>query len=301
MYFNSSTNDLRESVTIEATDALASESSEILDNAIFTVSREGTDGDLTIFYATNEDQTAESGFDYQALSGSVLIQDGSDSAIIEILPIDDVEAEGAESVILSLVEDDTYGYKVDGSGSASVAIIDDDLTSYVATGENIISGAFVDNNYLATHEQGDGIVETLREQQSGGKRSNRTSYLEHVWTFDGVTGALSFTLVAMRSDNNEGDDFDFEYSSDGSEWNSLVTVNSSAFTEYNYGFVQPVDGVVYVRAIDSDPLTQGNSGRDALSVDYMALNTASIPASATDVVSPAPLAFSDQVGDDIFI
>jgi len=280
--FESLITDLRTRVNIMATDATAAESP--LDNGEFTLSREGTTGDLDVFYTVNGSATA--GTDYSALTGTATIPDGQTSATITVTPVDDFEAEGNETVIVILAEDDSYFYKVGASGSATVTITDDDLQTFVAASESTVSGSIVANDYTATADA-DGIVETLEEKRSGGKPANRTSYLDHRWTFAGVNGAESFYLTASRPDNADGDDFVFEYSTDGgSNWIELVIVDTSSLTLHPVALLSPISGTVLVRVVDTDPSTPGNSIRDTVNIDQMYFSSAPVAPLVVDGVAP---------------
>jgi hypothetical protein len=93
-------------VTIEAIDPLASEPNPItpaFDSAKFRVSRHGdSSGALTVNYRVSG--TAANGVDYQTLSGVVTIPPDSTSTVIEVMPLHDTLVEGAESVIIALVQ-----------------------------------------------------------------------------------------------------------------------------------------------------------------------------------------------------
>ena len=110
-----------ETVAIAATDSTASEPSTA---GAFTVTRTGggTASPLTVSYTVSG--SATSGSDYAALSGSVTIPAGQSSATISIGPIDDTDMEGAETVILTLV--DAAGYSVGTPSTDTVTIADDD-------------------------------------------------------------------------------------------------------------------------------------------------------------------------------
>ncbi len=279
--FESLIADLRTRVNIMATDATAVESP--LDNGQFTLSREGTTGDLDVFYTVNGSATANT--DYTALTGTATIPDGQTSTTITVTPFDDSDAEGNETVIVILAEDDSYFYKVGASGSATVTITDDDLQTFVATDESTVSGSIVGNDYTATTEA-DGIVETLQEKRSGGKPAKRTSYLDHRWTFADVNGAESFYVTASRPNNSEGDDFTFEYSTDGgSNWSQLATVTTPSLTLYPVALPSAISGTVLVRVIDTDPSTAGNSVRDTVNIDQMYFSSAPLASLVVDGVA----------------
>ncbi len=111
-------------VTIEATDAFATEGLLILDpspvlnaagnvgiigppiqlvdTATFTVKRDrGTNNSLTVFYQVAG--TASNGVDYPKLTGEVVIPAGALAATITVRPIEDLLVEGTETVVLELL------------------------------------------------------------------------------------------------------------------------------------------------------------------------------------------------------
>ncbi len=107
-------------VTIAANDDSASEDGGI---GQFTVTRSGDTGaPLTVLYdiggtATNTD-------DYTTLSGMVQIPTGFASATIDLVPVDDGEVEGAESVELTITAN--AAYEIGDPAMATVNIADND-------------------------------------------------------------------------------------------------------------------------------------------------------------------------------
>jgi hypothetical protein len=120
--------------------------------------------------------------------------------------------------------------------------------------------------------------------------------MDHRWTFSGVSGAQSFYLLASRSDNSEGDNFLFSYSTDnGGSWTDLVTVDSSTLTLYPV-LLTSVSGTVIVRVMDTDR-TQGSSSRDTINVDHMYFSTAPVSGLVLDTEHAAnPAALSYRLG-----
>ena len=116
-------------VTIVASDGTASENNAA-DTGVFTVSRTGsTTSSLTVNYSVSG--TATNGVDYQTLSGSVLITAGQSSAPITVIGIDDGQAEGNETVIVTLSSN--AAYSVGTPSSATVTISDDEPPLPVVT------------------------------------------------------------------------------------------------------------------------------------------------------------------------
>ncbi len=115
-------------VTINITDASASETGA--NSATLVVSRSGsTLAPLTVYYAIGG--TASAGVDYFALSGAVTLNAGESSASITLLPMDDLLAEGPETVILTLSAD--AAYTIGASASATITIADNDNPAITVT------------------------------------------------------------------------------------------------------------------------------------------------------------------------
>jgi hypothetical protein len=93
-------------VNVYATDAVATETPLVStippDTATFTVRRDdGTNEGIVVFYEIGG--TASNGVDYERLSGHVTLPAGVSSAEIVVAPIDDLIAEGTESVVVTLI------------------------------------------------------------------------------------------------------------------------------------------------------------------------------------------------------
>jgi subtilisin-like proprotein convertase family protein len=112
-------------LTVTATDPGAAEPGS--DTGELTVSRgEVTSGELAVLYTVAG--SAVPGADYVALQGTVTIPDGASTAVVLVQPLDDVEVESPETVVLSLSA--SAGYLVGSPSEATVVIADDgDLTA----------------------------------------------------------------------------------------------------------------------------------------------------------------------------
>jgi len=116
-------------VTLYATDSLASEAG--LDTGTFTVRRTGpTNFPLIVFYQLSG--SASNGVDYEGISQSVSIPQGSFTASIPVKPIDDTLVEGPEIVVLQIVPSPLMcpgvqcGYYIGWPSNATVTIADND-------------------------------------------------------------------------------------------------------------------------------------------------------------------------------
>ena len=112
--------------TISASDAVASEAG--LTTGTFQVSLNTTNvsGDaIVVNYSVSG--SAIAGTDYNALSGTVSIPNGSQTNTITVTPIEDTLVEGSESVTLNIIAG--TGYAIGASSNATVNIADNDTAS----------------------------------------------------------------------------------------------------------------------------------------------------------------------------
>lgn len=103
----------------------------------FSVSRSGsTTAALNVSYSIAG--TASNGVDYASLSGSVTIPAGASSATIAVVPVDDSDVEGNETVIISLLAN--AAYTLGNSSSGTVTILDNDVADTTAPDTSITAG-----------------------------------------------------------------------------------------------------------------------------------------------------------------
>ncbi len=120
-------------VVISATDSHAAEAGSNV--AVFTVTRRvpantpPPNTSLVVFYQVSG--TASNSVDYESLSGSVTIPPLAFGATITVTPIDDVEEEGNETVVVQLVGSPlacpACGYNIGVPSNAVAVIADNDL------------------------------------------------------------------------------------------------------------------------------------------------------------------------------
>ena len=117
-------------VTVAATTPTATEAGPTA--GAFTVTRTGpTTSPLTVHYSVAG--TATPSLDYQTLAGSVTLSNGAPTAVVTVMPIDDLLVEPDETVVLTLSPDPAY--LVGTSASATVTIVSDDVPVAVARGD----------------------------------------------------------------------------------------------------------------------------------------------------------------------
>ena len=117
-------------VTIAATDAAASESGS--NNGTLVLTRSAVTADaLTVNVSLSG--SADEGDDYQLIGSTVTIPAGSAQVTVAVIPVDDLQFEDAESVIVTLAAGS--GYVVGARANAMVSIADDDIVSVIQEGD----------------------------------------------------------------------------------------------------------------------------------------------------------------------
>jgi Ca2+-binding RTX toxin-like protein len=115
-------------VSITATDPAAAEAGN--DAGTFTISRTGNTSEaLTVTYTVGG--TATSGTDYATLEQTVTIPAGQESIEVTVLPADDADIEGSETVSITLIDSNGYDLNVAAAG-ATVTIADNDVLPTVS-------------------------------------------------------------------------------------------------------------------------------------------------------------------------
>lgn len=122
-------------------------------SATFTVTRDQTDGDLTVPLTVSGSATA--GTDYSALPASITIPDGVASATLIVTPVDDPFDDADETIVLSITPDAAY---ISGSPtSATLTIVDNDGPQPVSppwTAQDVGSVAPGDNSSTVSPSTG---------------------------------------------------------------------------------------------------------------------------------------------------
>ena len=167
----------------------------------------------------------------------------------------------------------TYYYRVtafNGGGDSPSAHASAETLSYVvytAVAENTTYGS-ITGSYANTASD-DGSAERVSEVESGGKKSNRHSRMQHRWQFNiGPGNSVVLGANAWKSGSAE-DDFSFEYSTDGSNYSGVFIVSSADSANQQMAMLPGgTSGTVYVRATDTDR-TKGNRNIEQLHVDHL--------------------------------
>ena len=110
---------------------------------------------------------------------------------------------------------------------------------------------------------------------SNGNPNNRYSYLEHRWTVNLASGTNPvFYVEAHHTPNIEGDDFVFAYSTNGSNFTTMLTVAKTADDDIAQSFVLPanVTGTITIRVQDANRVRR-NVALDSVFVDELYVRT----------------------------
>ena len=148
------------------------------------------------------------------------------------------------------------------SGSCQPLVV----TDTDASGETTIAGT-VNQGSLSSTTGSDDVRERITEQlSSGGKPTERYSFLEHRWSFTVPAGArIELHVEAFRQlVGSDAEDFRFEYSTDGGlTWlsTSITSVpTSDDDSDRTAALPSTVSGTILVRVVD----TNRQPGRQAL-------------------------------------
>jgi len=167
-----------------------------------------------------------------------------------------------------------------------------------AIGDGFVDQVTVDRLYLLPHPgdvlasaddtNGPGIIfsgsyadtwtsnnvwEVLREEVSG-----NTSLLVHTWRFDNVPAGTSHALhlEGNRPNNADGDNFQFYYSTDGTNFSiisgALINKGLEQPGGGDYSIAVGTGGTWYIRVLDTNA-GAGKTGLDTVKVDHLSLKT----------------------------
>ena len=179
---------------------------------------------------------------------------------------------------------DYSDFSNDASATTTAPLL---YVDYVAVAETPIAGS-VSGSYLDTTDVSG--VEQIAERQSGGKKSNRYSYLEHHWSFDVTSGqAWAFMADVYSDPPTDTDMFELFYSMDGTNFSYMFTAKTTTDDSTYQSFVLPSGGQVDIMVADSDQ-TPGNNVLDSVVVKHMYIRAETAgaidpPAAPTDLAA----------------
>ena len=131
-----------------------------------------------------------------------------------------------------------------------------------AQGE-IFGAGSVGGNYTDTFDNSS--AQTIRERESGGRKSSRYSYLQHTWLFNVTPGnTVTLHLNAWMTNSSDSDEMRFSYSVNGGAYTEFTSIqNSVDMGLASFLMPQTTSGDVRIRVEDTDQ-TPGRRGLDTV-------------------------------------
>jgi PKD repeat protein len=198
----------------------------------------------------------------------------------------------------STLQDPSHTFAAAQTYTVSLTVTDDDgagnIHSHTVTVEaptgpvdntavaDVLGQGTVSGTYLNTRFD-DGVTQSIRERESGGKKSSRHSLSKHTWRVDLPPVNMATVLVnAWSSGSNDGDSFVFAWSTDNSQFFDLFEIDSTdtAFTR-SAVITAALNGPVYIRVTDTDR-SSGNRALDTVFIDQLIIRTEAATGSPPD-------------------
>jgi len=156
------------------------------------------------------------------------------------------------------------------------ACIGTPVTDVHGTSEQLVFGT--KSGTLANTQTSNNAYEAIKEVLStGGSGASKFSRLEHRWTFTVGAGTVKQLHVeGFKSNSTDGDDFQFEYSTDGGASFTPVTLSLPlADDDTDRAAMLPgtLIGTVMIRVVDTDR-TAGNQTLDTVTIDELWIRSA---------------------------
>jgi len=178
----------------------------------------------------------------------------------------------------SLTADTTYYYRVaavNDSGDSGFANASGTTnapppyTNYGASSDTAVAGTV--SGTVANTWNDDGSSQSIMERESGGRKSNRYTYLEHRWNFNISAGAtVTVYANAWSGGSNDDDTFNFEYSlNNGGSFSPLFNVSATASGNLQSAEIPGAPGgSIVIRVVDTDQ-TPGHRDKNTVFVDHL--------------------------------
>jgi len=186
-----------------------------------------------------------------------------------VAPVHAFSTPGTHTVTLTVTDVDS----LTGNDTLDVVVLEGPpppIVDQFSTGELVVAGT-VSGTYLDTHNVGD-ATQTIRERESGGRKPNRHSYLEHVWLFNVQAGdAMSLVVTGSGSSSSDGDLMQISYRLPGGSYQPGITLGTSMM-EQVVPLPATTSGEVRVRVTDSDR-GAGNRAQDTVTIDQIYIRT----------------------------
>ncbi len=151
------------------------------------------------------------------------------------------------------------------------------MVERVAVSETHVSGTVIAGTYLDT-QTANNLGESIGEVQSSGSPSTRFGFLEHRWVVNVAPGsAIELRVQGQRSEPVDGDDFRFEWSTNGTTF-TPISMASLPFHPDGTVVAGPLpptlSGSVTIRVVDT-VRTPGTDAFDYVWIDRLAVRSLS--------------------------
>jgi PKD repeat protein len=170
-------------------------------------------------------------------------------------------------ITATLVVTDNLG--ATGAANVQLDITPSPITHQSAYGEQLVAGT-VTGNYTLTHAENDNSWQKIGERESGGRKTTRHSYLEHIWLFEvRAANEVTLDLIAQQSGSSDNDVMKFSYSVNNGIYHPIVTLEATPVTISGFALSEAqFGGTVRIRVVDSDR-EPGNRSLDTVSVNLL--------------------------------
>ncbi|RTR39133.1 PKD domain-containing protein [Shewanella canadensis] len=140
-----------------------------------------------------------------------------------------------------------------------------------AQGEILGSGT-VGGNYTDTFDNSS--AQTIRERESGGRKSSRYSYLQHTWLFNVTPGnTVTLHLNAWMTNSSDSDEMRFSYSVNGGAYTEFTSIQNSVDVGLaSFLMPQGTSGEVRIRVEDTDH-TPGRRSLDTVTIQQLYISS----------------------------
>ena len=277
-------------VTLNAADPLAHEAGE--GKAEFRVSRGGDlSQPLTVNYSIGG--TATAGTDYTPLTGSISFAANENTAFIQVLPINDLAAENAETVMITLQPGPGYSLISNATSVDSVSLLSDDISAklpviQIKAADAVAAEANRDPGFITVTRSGGNLAASLTVYlQAGTQTASASDYDAVSQSVVFAAGQTSVTLTVRPVDDAVIENTEtvlmtlrtaFNYRI-GSDYEARITITDNDVAP------PPVTPVITVSATDAEAsevggntgtfnLTRSGSLNSTLVVRYTAAGTA---------------------------
>jgi PKD repeat protein len=195
-----------------------------------------------------------------------------------------------------------------GSTAQQLDIAAPPFSDHAASGEANSAGT-VTGSYLATRDN-DGVLQTIRERESGGRKNSRYSYLEHRWYFNVPAGDSAMLYVSgFRDSSADGDDMGFSYQlGNGAETALPIALGTESSTQLA---ALPATGGELTLIVRDTDRSAGNLDLDAVFIDQLYVQVSNGSGGGSELPPAAPsnltatadtssvsLSWTDNAGDE---